>query len=114
MKYKIVANSYYNSGQYAELETDAYNAGYGMSVLDNGDIKLVANDDPDNMPKITVETNKDGDKLTYDAILEFPKISTKDSYYYDDVEYYVKKWARVAKFITNLYKFSYDPSKYED
>lgn len=93
------------------LQDDARQLGYQLDVDDNFNITMKPSEK--DMPTITV-TTKQSEPYVYDASLSFPEINTDTLEFSDSVEYVIKKWMQVAKFMTNLLEFSYDPADYED
>lgn len=99
---------------FGTIESDAYHAGYDMFVDENYNIQVKAAKDKDILPEIEVFTQTEKGVSVFNAVVKFPDIDTRESNYTDDTEYIVDKWARVAKFITKLREFEFDPSLYED
>ena len=71
--------------------------------------------DVDKMPVITAKKTEEQGKIWYDLILTFPKLDSSKFDYYDDVEYCIKRWQKVGKFVSYMQQHPYDPSlEYED
>lgn len=113
---KILAkNSNFASQVLGDLITMANNAGYNMTVDEAFNLTLTAKDLNMNLPEVKVGTIKDGNgRYAFNAKLEFPTIVTEDEPYYDNVEYYVGNWVKVAKFITALLEREIDLDNFED
>lgn len=97
----------------AELVRRASSCGYDMSVDENFNVTLESKDG-DNMPTIEVTTIKEDDEDTYnfDVTLKFPELTSEDSSYYDDIEYYLTKWAKIGPLMTKFLEKSIHLSDY--
>lgn len=97
------------------LVTQAMNCGYTIEVSDAFDITLSANDPEMKLPEIEVTTHSQRPGyFVFTAKLTFPVLDTKLEHYYDSVEYYLKNWDYVGKFITQLCEAEVDLYNYID
>lgn len=96
-----------------ELQVSARSAGYTLSVSGDNTMTLVADDQAEYMPTITVETEADGDAIYFVPTLSFPTLTSDATTYSDTVAYWISRWTRVGKFITELSNFTFNPYEYE-
>lgn len=104
-------------GPFLELWKSADRNDYDMEVSDDLQITLKAKgNDAKYLPEITVTTNQDPDDGIYyfTPNLKFPELKQEDMDYYDSIHYFLGKWEEIGKFITELVKFEYDPSRYTE
>jgi hypothetical protein len=92
------------------LETEAYHAGYNMEIS-NGKITMTAREEPELMPGITIRETYDGEVYTYEGILSFPDLDSSRLDWHDSVLHYIKKWAKVGKFISTLTSYFWEESE---
>ena len=93
----------------------AYNIGYDFEVDSDVNIKMTARDDADKMPKIDIATEKmsDGTYL-FSPTMTFPVLDSNELEFADSLEYYTKRWNRVAMFLTSLIEYEFNPANFED
>lgn len=101
-------------GAFNDLVSKAHRVGYSMTVDDNMNISTTADSDENNMPEITITPYEEDGVYYLNATLVFPKLTTEDSQYYDDIAYWTGKWAKVGEFISSVTSFSYDPAEWEE
>lgn len=100
---------------FSDFAGRAYNIGYDFDVDSDMNIKMTAREDADKMPKIDIATEKttDGTYLFF-PMMTFPILDSNELEFADSLEYYTKKWNRVAMFLTSLINFEFNPANYED
>ena len=93
----------------------AYNIGYDFDVDSDMNIKMSARDDSDKMPKIDIATEKtsDGTYLFF-PMMTFPVLDSNELEFADSLEYYTKRWNRVAMFLTSLIDYEFNPANFEE
>lgn len=93
----------------------AYNIGYDFDVDSDMNIKMSARDDADKMPKIDIATEKtsDGTYLFF-PMMTFPVLDSNELEFADSLEYYTKRWNRVAMFLTSLIDYEFNPANFEE
>ena len=100
--------SEYNTEHYFQgLYYTATNAGYDMDVTEDFDIILTANKDKKFMPEITIKKREEDAVYYYDAEIKFPELRQVDMEYYDDIDYYIKKWQAVGEIATEIAQTSF-------
>lgn len=111
------------SGSIAVLETrlanlisEAYDVGYDLNI--DQDVNLVlevrSSSDKKYLPEIEVETIIDDGVYYFSPRLIFPKLDFEDMEYYDSIQYWLDKWAKIGKFISTLTSIHYDPNEWEE
>lgn len=101
-------------GAFNGLESDAYNSGYNMKITRDFQVALTARKDTDHMPIITVNTLIEDEAVYFEPAMTFPVLDSSKLDYYDSIHYWIGRWADVSNFITQLCKFKYDPTQYEE
>ena len=100
---------------FEDYQNEAYYAGYDLTVDNELNLYFKGEKDVDKMPVITAKKTEEQGKIWYDLILTFPKLDSSKFDYYDDVEYCIKRWQKVGKFVSYMQQHPYDPSlEYED
>lgn len=100
---------------FEDYQNEAYYAGYDLAVDDELNLYFKGEKDADKMPVITAKKTEEQGKIWYDLTLTFPKLDSSKFDYYDDVEYWIKRWQKVGKFVSYMQQHPYDPSvEYED
>ena len=100
---------------FEEYENEAYHAGYDVAVDDELNLYFKCKENADMMPVITAKKTEEQGKVWYDLTLTFPKLDSSKFEYYDDCEYWVKKWYKVGEFVSYMQQHPYDPSvEYEE
>ena len=90
-----------------------YNAGYEVKcdgVFPDIDIEVTCTESEKiNMPKLSLVINE-FDTDMYDVIptLTFPTLTFSDQDYADTIHYWLQKWERVGRYITQLNKFEFN------
>lgn len=104
-----------HNGAFSSLANSAYNEGYDLNITEDMQMTLVARSlDKIAAPTITIKTvNTDG-VYTFQATMSFPTLAYKDFDYFDDFQYYLKEWGRLADFFTKLNRFYYNPTEWID
>ena len=87
------------------LESTLYSNGdYEISSIDAGAgivLTILPNKNPEYMPTIQAVGKADADEyIWWECLMSFPELS--DQKYYDNIEHWVKEWARPAKICTYL------------
>ena len=103
---------------FSEIENAAFNAGYNMSIMSDSDsIKMMITqiDESSIMPNIQVHTVCIKDSVVFEPSVSFPTlVYTTGSASPDSIQYWIKKWEQVGKFITNLNTFQFCPADYKE
>lgn len=90
------------------LDNEAYHAGYDLIAqgdsLENVSLQLIAREDTEIMPKITIwlDTSEMTSRrvIYYECKVQFPDIDTRDLDFHDSAEYIIGKFKRVGQFVT--------------
>lgn len=100
---------------FSDFARRAYNIGYDFDVDSDMNIKMSARDDADKMPKIDIATEKtsDGTYLFF-PMMTFPVLDSNELEFADSLEYYTKRWNRVAMFLTSLIDYEFNPANFEE
>ena len=114
-KRPVVAAQDITDKYFGDFAGRAYNIGYDFDVDSGMNIKMTAREDADKMPKIDIATEKtkDGSYLFFPT-MTFPVLDSSELEFADSLEYYTKKWNRVAMFLTSLINFEFNPANYKD
>ena len=104
------------NGAFSEIAGKFQDVKYEMSVDKELNMTLeCVDDDKARMPEITTKKEKTDDGVYYYIpTLTFPKLNDADLDFYDSIHYYLSKWEKVGRVITDLIKFNYNPSESED
>lgn len=97
----------------AEIISAAYRVGYEMVVDESLNVTFRYTDKAEekNMPVITAETKQYTDTVWgFCPKLVFPELAFTDDMYSGTIHWYIEKWERIGKFITQLIEFEYDTS----
>ena len=95
------------------LDEVLYRAGYEAKctgVFPDIDIEVTCiSDDKMYMPKMKLVINDLGDDI-YDVVptLTFPELTMSDTDYADTIHYWLEKWERLGKYVTQLNKFEFN------
>jgi len=91
-----------------QLADSAIAAGYDLNV-DGHDIILTT--DNEMFPTLDVISEPFKDGFTYDVTMSFPVLNADNMEYVDSAEYYIKLWLQIAKFVTQIHKFTYSETE---
>lgn len=107
---------------FSSIEGYFHRVGYDLSVTWDGNtpyLKLTTNDPL--MPAIEVDTQEYEGRDGYNVFgflvhMQFPTVHCPSSEleFYDSVEYITEKWVDLAREVSSLLEFEYDPVAYED
>lgn len=102
--------------RFAETISEAYDVGYNLTIDGNVDMTLEARSSTDRkyLPEIEVETVEDDGVYYFSPKLTFPELDFEDMEYYDSIQYWLDKWAKIGKFISTLTSLHYDPNEWEE
>ena len=104
-----------HNGAFSELANSAYNEGYDLIITEDMRMALVACSlDKKKAPIVTIKTVNTNGVYTFEATVTFPTLAYNDLDNFDDFEHYVKKWGNLARFLTELNCFHYNPSEWID
>lgn len=111
----VIASEDITDKYFGDFAGRAYNIGYDFDVDSDMNIKMTAREAADKMPKIDIATEKTtaGTYLFF-PMMTFPILDSNELEFADSLEYYTKKWNRVAMFLTSLINFEFNPANYED
>mgnify|MGYP004655480205 CR=1 FL=1 len=101
---KIMAQSEVSSweNQLRQIDNSFYNAGYDFKLSDEDGVpKITVTAREEGLPTIDIKTEADVDQY-FVCTLSFPTLQSPDHGYLDNVEYYLDKWQKVGKVITEL------------
>lgn len=98
--------------RYAEIENSAWNLGYNMFLDSNLNLSFTNSDDK--MPQLTLTKMVDNDDIYYCVEVKCPVLKSGPYDYADSIEYHMKRFYEVGKFITEINRFIYNPNNYED
>ena len=99
------------------LDNEMYHAGYevtGTGTFPDVQLTVACREkESDKMPTITFEVHE-YEKGSYEVIptLTFPNLTVEDNDFYDTIQYWLDKWARVGSYISKINKFSFCPEDY--
>lgn len=96
---------------FMELGNQADIAGYELIIEEVGDsYALSLQPENSDLPEIEVVTIPASEnRFHFTPTLTFPVVNMADEYV-DYMEYLAKQWLAVARFVTQIMKFVYDPS----
>ena len=111
----IVAAEDITDKYFSDFAGRAYNIGYDLDVDSDMNIKMAAREDADKMPKIDIATEKTANATyLFFPMMTFPILDSNELEFTDSLEYYTKKWNRVAMFLTSLLEYEFNPANFED
>ena len=102
-----------HNGAFADIAFALAKCGYEMTIDDNFNVTVECVSDAKFMPEIKINTEEDKGVYYLVPDLKFPELKDKDMDYADSVAYWVEdKWVPLARVITDINKFSYDPEEW--
>lgn len=96
------------------IANQALNVGYNLIPGKDYDFSLKAIKYEDKLPKISIKKMVENGDYYYVPTLSFPTLTVSDTDFYDDIHHWVKEWERIARFITWLNTYHFNPLDYED
>lgn len=111
---KIVTSTVFDDPYeaYAELQAAAHDIGYDMIVTQ--DLNIVFDKHDEELPDIIATKLTNGNETYYHIELKFPNLSSGPDKFIDHIEGVTHQFYRVGIFATELVRFTYDPTVYED
>ena len=97
---------------YAGLQASAHDVGYDMIITQ--DLNIVFDKNDEELPDILATKLTDGNETYYQIELKFPNVSSGPDKFVDHIEGVTHQFYRVGRFATELIRFTYDPTIYQD